>query len=87
MHDRLFEHQQQLADEDLRAHAGELGLDVDRFERELLDHTHKARVDEDYASGAASGIPSTPRFFVNGRMHPGSATEPELRRVIEAERG
>ena len=87
MHDRLFEHQHQLGDADLRGHASELGLDVDRFERELLDHTHKARVDEDYASGAASGIPSTPRFFVNGRMHPGSATEPELRRVIEAEYG
>ena len=87
MHDRLFEHQHQLGDADLRDHARELGLDVERFERELLDHTYKPRVDEDYASGAASGIPSTPRFFVNGRMHPGSATEPELRRLIEAEYG
>ncbi len=60
---------------------------MERFERELLDGIHKARVEEDYASGAASGIPSTPRFFVNGRMHLGSATEPELRRVIEAEYG
>jgi hypothetical protein len=40
-----------------------------------------ARVEEDLRSGAQSGIPSTPP------IHLGSATEPELRRVIEAASG
>jgi protein-disulfide isomerase len=87
MHDRLFEHQHQLADEDLRGHAAALGLDVERFDAELREGVHRSRVEEDYASGAASGVPSTPRFFVNGRMHLGSADEPELRDLIEAEYG
>ena len=87
MHDRLFEHQHALGDEALREHAAGLGLDLERFDRELRDRVHKARVDEDFASGAGGGIPSTPRFFVNGEIHLGSGNEPELRRVIEAEFG
>jgi Na+:H+ antiporter, NhaA family len=87
MHDRLFEHQHQLSYDALRDHAAALGLDLERFDRELREGVHKARVDEDFASGAGGGIPSTPRFFVNGAIHLGSANEPELRRVIEAEFG
>jgi protein-disulfide isomerase len=85
MHDRLFENQHALSDADLRDHAAALDLDVDRFDRELREGVHVARVEEDYRSGAAGGVPSTPRFFVNGEIHLGSATEADLGRVIEAE--
>jgi protein-disulfide isomerase len=84
MHDRLFENQHALSDEQLREHAAELGLDVERLDRELREGVYTERVEEDLRSGAHSGIPSTPRFFVNGAIHLGSANEPELRRVIEA---
>jgi len=84
MHDRLFENQHALSDEQLREHAAALGLDVERFDRELREGVHTERVEEDLRSGTQSGIPSTPRFFVNGAIHLGSANEPELRRVIEA---
>jgi Na+:H+ antiporter, NhaA family len=87
MHDRLFENQHALSDEQLREHAAALGLDMERFDRELREGVHRERVEEDLRSGAQSGIPSTPRFFVNGAIHLGSATEPELRRVIEAASG
>jgi Na+:H+ antiporter, NhaA family len=87
MHDRLFENQHSLSDEQLREHAAVLGLDVDRFARDLREGVHAERVAEDLRSGAQSGIPSTPRFFVNGAIHLGSANEPELRRVIEAAMG
>src|SRR5829696_3244491 len=65
MHDRLFEHQLELSDAELRSHADAIGLDVDHFDRELRDGTHAAHVQEDYGSGVRSGVPSTPRFFVN----------------------
>jgi protein-disulfide isomerase len=87
MHDRLFENQHALSDAQLREHAAAVGLDLDRFDREMREGVHTERVQEDYRSGAQSGIPSTPRFFVNGEIHLGSATEPELRRLIEAELG
>jgi protein-disulfide isomerase len=87
MHDRLFEHQQALGDDELREHAAALALDAERFDRELREGVHRERVEEDARGGALAGIPSTPRFFVNGAMHMDSANEPELRRVIEAEYG
>ena len=85
MHDRLFEHQRELADSDLAAHAAAVGLDVGRFERELRDGVYLDRVDDDFRSGARSGVPSTPRFFVNGVIHLGSPTLPELQEAIAVE--
>jgi Na+:H+ antiporter, NhaA family len=86
MHDRLFEHQLELGDEQLRGHAEAVGVpDLERFDGELRERVHVARVEEDYASGARSGVPSTPRFFVNGRIHLGSASLAELAEAIDAE--
>jgi NhaA family Na+:H+ antiporter len=86
MHDRLFEHQHELSDAELRAHAEAIGVeDRERFDTELRDHVHEARVDEDLQSGARSGVPSTPSFFINGVIHLGSATQAELAEAIGAE--
>jgi protein-disulfide isomerase len=87
MHDRLFEHQHQLSDEELRDHGVAVGLDMERYDLDLREGVHKARIDEDFASGTGSGAPSTPQFFVNGAIHLGSNDGRELRRVIEAEYG
>jgi protein-disulfide isomerase len=85
MYDRLFTHQHELTDAELRAHAEALGLDVERFDRELREGVHAARVEDDYQSGLRSGTPSTPRFFVNGVIHLGAASETELGAVVEEE--
>jgi protein-disulfide isomerase len=85
MHDRLFEHQHELGDDDLREHAAALGLDVERFDRELRDGVHRARVEEDFRGGAAAGVPSTPRFFIDGEIYLGSPDELDLRRAVEAQ--
>jgi protein-disulfide isomerase len=82
MHDRLFDHQLELNDPQLREHAAAVGLDVERFDRELKEGIHAARVEEDLRSGVRSGTPSTPRFFVNGVIHLGSPTFPELHELI-----
>lgn len=86
MHDRLFEHQHQLADAELRAHAEAVGVaDAARFDAELRDRVYEARVAEDLESGGRSGVPSTPRFFVNGLIHLGSASYAELMEAISEE--
>jgi NhaA family Na+:H+ antiporter len=84
MHDRLFSHQLALSDAELRGHAEAIGLDVERFDRELREGIHAARVEEDHRGGVLSGIPSTPRFFVNGVIHLGSATRAGLEAAISA---
>jgi protein-disulfide isomerase len=69
MHDLIYEHQARLEDQDLRGYAEGLGLDVERFDRELAGHVHAARVHEDFISGVRSGVNGTPTFYVNGVRH------------------
>ena len=69
MHALLFRNHEALGKRDLIRYAGELGLDTTRFERDLVERTHAGRVEEDRRSGEASGVRSTPTFFINGRRH------------------
>ena len=69
MHDLLYENQQRLGDDDLHAYAEQLGLDVEAFDRDLADHVHADRVQEDFMSGVRSGVNGTPTFFINGARH------------------
>ena len=71
MHDTLFERQDALEDDDLVAYAQELGLDVGRFQLDLVHGTHLARIKEDFLSGVRSGVNGTPTFFINGHRHDG----------------
>ena len=72
MNDRLLQHQDQLTPADLRRHAEELGLDVDRFWDDLRRREYAERVADDVASADASGVAGTPGFFINGRRHQGA---------------
>ena len=69
MHDVLYENQARLRDPDLRGYAENLGLDLERFDRELVEHVHAARVREDFMSGVRSGVNGTPTFYINGVRH------------------
>jgi len=71
MHDMLYEHQDALDDEDLEIYAATIGLDLDRFTREMLAGVYAPRVREDFLSGVRSGVNGTPTFFINGRRHEG----------------
>jgi Na+/H+ antiporter NhaA len=72
MHDRLLDHQDRLEPQDLLQHARELGLDLERFREDLVEHRHAARIARDVASADMSGVAGTPTFFINGRRHHGS---------------
>jgi len=69
MHDLLYENQQHLSDEDLRAYGQQLGLDAERFDQELAEHVHAERVREDFMSGVRSGVNGTPTFYIDGVRH------------------
>jgi protein-disulfide isomerase len=85
MHDLLFENQRRLRDQDLRGYAEQAGLDLERFDRELAEHVHAARVREDFMSGVRSGVNGTPTFFINGVRHDGSyEVEPLLAALEQA---
>jgi Na+/H+ antiporter NhaA len=86
MHDKLLEHQDELAPPDLARYAEELGLDVERFWDELRRHVHDPRVAEDVASADASGVSGTPTFFINGRRHQGAYDIDTLTAAVRAAR-
>jgi protein-disulfide isomerase len=71
MHDYLFEHLAKLDDSLLFEFATEIGLDLNRFKRDLETHSFAARVKEDIESGIRSGVKGTPTFFINGIRHDG----------------
>jgi hypothetical protein len=70
MHALLFHRQHALEDDDLRAYARELDLDLERFERNRLGSEVLARVGRDVASGEESGeVNGTPTLFIDGVVH------------------
>jgi protein-disulfide isomerase len=71
MHDLLFEHQEALEDDNLVAYAASLGIDAAGAAAALVEGTFSARVREDFASGAKSGVNGTPTFFINGARYDG----------------
>jgi Na+/H+ antiporter NhaA len=85
-HDVLFRHQDELEFEDLLGYASELGLDVERFTRELEAGAHSERVREDVASAEASGARATPTFFVGDHLHFGPHDAETLAAALEATR-
>jgi len=84
MHDLLFENQSHLKLNHLRDYAQRLGLDVARFNAELIDHVYLQRVREHLQSGNDSGVRSTPTFFVNGRIQDVSFGHKSLFEAVEA---
>jgi protein-disulfide isomerase len=83
MHDVLFHRQHALEREDLEKYAGEIGLDVDRFRRELDAHVHVDRIEADRSSALASGATGTPTIFLDGARYLGSSESAELGRALD----
>jgi protein-disulfide isomerase len=84
MHDLLFAHQDGLRPDDLTGYAAQLGLDVDRFTRDLREHAGAGRIAEDVDSADLSGVSGTPTFFVNGRRHYGAYDIAALSAAVRA---
>ena len=86
MHDYLLAHQDELTPRELVGHAGVLGLDADRFRRELTEHVYAAHVARDVESADLSDVAGTPTFFVNGQRHYGAYDIDSLKAAVMAAR-
>jgi protein-disulfide isomerase len=83
MHELLSENQPRLSDQDLRAYAQMLELNIELFANELAEHLHAARVREDFMSGIRSGVNGTPTFYINGVRHDDSYEVHTLLAAVE----
>jgi Na+/H+ antiporter NhaA len=86
MHDVMLDNQNALQGRDLLRHADDLGLDVDRFIRELRRHEHVGRIARDVESAELSGVSGTPTFFINGQRHHGAYDIATLTAAVKAAR-
>jgi protein-disulfide isomerase len=66
MHDYLFEHQKALDDSHLLEYAQKVGLDIDKFKKEISGHIYASLIDESLKTGIGSGVEGTPTFYING---------------------
>jgi protein-disulfide isomerase len=64
MHDRLFENQKALGQEDLVRYAEAVGLDVAKFKSCLDSGKHAAEVNASMAEGQKAAITGTPSFLI-----------------------
>lgn len=78
MHDRLYEHPEELSDSELVDHAAALDLDTDRFTAALNESRYEERVREDFESGIDSGVDRAPTFFIDGERYDGRYTADAL---------
>ena len=68
MHDELYKNSKNLSPETIKGLAGNLGLDMKKFEADQASDDVKKQVDEEMALGAKSDVRGTPSFFVNGKI-------------------
>ncbi len=66
-HDKLFENFNKLNDAKIKELAGEVGLDMVRFEKDLQDEKLRQKMMQDVQEGQKAGVRGTPTIFVNGR--------------------
>jgi protein-disulfide isomerase len=83
MHDLLFHRQQALGDDELRRYAGELGLDIARFDQDRLGREVLGRVGRDIASGTTAGVAGTPTLFMEGRLYSGGYDVATLLKALD----
>ena len=68
MHSMLFDNQQALEDSDLIEYAVRLQLDIPLVLKELSEHIHRDRIQEDIDSAIEHGVDRTPTFFIGIRQ-------------------
>ena len=84
-HDFLFENQDKLKVEDLKAHAKALALDSARFAECLDSERHAKTIQKDMEAGRLAGVTGTPAFFINGMLLSGALPIEKFKEVIERE--
>ncbi len=84
MHDKIFENQRDLAPETLERYAGEIGLDVERYKRDIVSAAVKKQIDEDMQQARDLGVTGTPAFFINGRFLSGAQPFANFKSVIDS---
>ena len=83
MHDRIFQNQRDLSIATLEGHARAIGLDMDRYGKDVADAALKKKIDADMDQASDLGVTGTPSFFINGRYLSGAQPFENFKRLID----
>jgi protein-disulfide isomerase len=84
-HDVLFKNSPNLAVDQLKQYAVDLGLNASKFSSCLDSEKYANEIDADIADGSAAGVRGTPAFFINGRLVSGAQPYENFETIIEEE--
>jgi protein-disulfide isomerase len=85
MHDVMFANRQKLSRPSILAWAKEIGLDMNRFTKDLDSDAIKKAVLRDQADGDKAGVEGTPTVFINGQKYNGDLAPDAIKSVIDGE--
>ena len=68
MHSKLFANQNELSDAKVEEIARGLGLDMEKFGRDLQDKAIASLIDRDLESGRQANVQGTPTILVDGKQ-------------------
>ncbi len=83
MHDKLFDNQQKLKSGYYEEAAKELGLDLEKFKKDMADPAIEKQINEDKEIAAKNDIQGTPGFFVNGVAVKGAYPVDHFKTIID----
>ncbi len=84
MHDELFTHQQALEDRDLSHYAKRIGLEAERFARDMAENTFLKQIEADFdRSTFDEHVTGTPTFYINDVRYNGAADVESLLSAIK----
>ena len=72
MHDRLYDEKPPFGEGRIREIAREIGLDMERFERDLIAAETHERVNNDLDEARRNGVTGTPTLFIDGVRYDGA---------------
>ena len=87
MHDKIFSQQRSMSPAKYLEYASEIGLDMDRFSKDLKGDVVQGRINGDKKEAADLGVTGTPGFFINGRFLSGAKPFGAFKTLIDSELG
>ena len=66
--EQLFKNARQLSDQKVKEIAGQVGLNMERFEKDWQDPQISKKIDTELQEAMRIGVRGTPSIFVNGRL-------------------
>ncbi|MCI5165865.1 MAG: disulfide bond formation protein DsbA [Candidatus Electrothrix sp. GM3_4] len=84
MHDALFAVAKKLSKETIEKAAKDIGLDMEKFKKDLASPSVQAKLKKDMVDAGKAGVGGTPTLFINGRQVKGRGAN-VLQEMIDQE--